>query len=740
MFDEYFNPPPSIVSPVRVATAPRPAYPTGSPSSTSIDQAAPSANTSSTIHETQSPVISKGRNSRIRKTKSLGISTLFPDFVTLIKLKWIFKVKKDEFGGVLKNKARLVAKGYCQEEGIDFEESFAPVARIEAIRIFIENATNKNMTIYQMDVKLAFLNGELREVVYVSQPEGFVDQDNPTHVYKLKKVLYGLKLALRAWTEYQLADIFTKALPQERFNFLINNLGMKSTSPETLKSLAEEEDDCMSQEQRQLVTREKAWVLTADGIKIITTNMRIDPTMSWKEETYQQFWYTVKKVKNTTFYEFNLYDKKCKVDAELAYKGQLNKLLSMFVDYMHQPWRTLAAIINKCLSGKSSSNDRLRKSRMDILWVKLRRREIIPYPRFTKLIINYFLCQHKSFTKLKHTYINTTKEDGVLNRLKFFRTGEDFQEYGRSIPDMMLTDEIKQSETYQTFLALSTVLIPPKKTRGKGEKGKKTTVTLKKIGYISADDNIIPQTDVALKLVTTKPTCVEESDESNGEPVNRLTGRRIPFGITFRDTPRVSKKKSLDQSQKLKGIQEAFRLQRQTGDSSEGNGITLEVPDELTGKTINEVVGTVLEVSDEGKGSPATKADAEIDWDEEGKDDEDGDEEDDDRIIVIKETNDERTDSEYADQEMTNADKNVAEKIEKEKGDEEEEQANDDQAQEDQAEDDIVGTLVTMLQKEKHEDHAYIEINSLLDVQIQQEIPPLLSALLLDILVLVIPP
>ncbi|GJY32306.1 retrovirus-related pol polyprotein from transposon TNT 1-94 [Tanacetum coccineum] len=90
------------------------------------------------------------------------------------------------------------AKEYHQEEGIDFEESFAPVARIEAIRIFIANATNKNMTIYQMDVKTAFLNGELREVVYVSQPKGFVDQDKPNHMYRLKKALYGIKQAPRA--------------------------------------------------------------------------------------------------------------------------------------------------------------------------------------------------------------------------------------------------------------------------------------------------------------------------------------------------------------------------------------------------------------------------------------------------------------------------------------------------------------------------------------------------------------
>ncbi|GJW73566.1 retrovirus-related pol polyprotein from transposon TNT 1-94 [Tanacetum coccineum] len=118
-----------------------------------------------------------------------------PDKVMVITLKWIYKVKLDELGGILKNKARLVARGYRQEEGIDFEESFAPVARLEAIRIFLAFAAHMNMVVYQMDVKTAFLNGNLREEVYVSQPDGFVDLDNPNHVYKLKKALYGLKQA-----------------------------------------------------------------------------------------------------------------------------------------------------------------------------------------------------------------------------------------------------------------------------------------------------------------------------------------------------------------------------------------------------------------------------------------------------------------------------------------------------------------------------------------------------------------
>ncbi|GJU31316.1 retrovirus-related pol polyprotein from transposon TNT 1-94, partial [Tanacetum coccineum] len=122
-----------------------------------------------------------------------------PDKVMVITLKWIYKVKLDELGGILKNKARLVARGYRQEEGIDFEESFAPVARLEAIRIFLAFAAHMNMVVYQMDINIAFLNDNLREEVYVSQLDGFVDPDNPNHVYKLKKALYGLKQAPRAW-------------------------------------------------------------------------------------------------------------------------------------------------------------------------------------------------------------------------------------------------------------------------------------------------------------------------------------------------------------------------------------------------------------------------------------------------------------------------------------------------------------------------------------------------------------
>nr|GEX89798.1 hypothetical protein [Tanacetum cinerariifolium] len=121
-----------------------------------------------------------------------------PDNISPLTLKWLFKNKHDEEQTAIKNKSRLVVRGYRQEEGIDFEESFAPVARMEAIRIFLAYIAHKSFTVFQMDVKTAFLHGSLKEDVYVCQPEGFIDADHPSHVYKLKKALYGLKQAPRA--------------------------------------------------------------------------------------------------------------------------------------------------------------------------------------------------------------------------------------------------------------------------------------------------------------------------------------------------------------------------------------------------------------------------------------------------------------------------------------------------------------------------------------------------------------
>ncbi|GJY79955.1 retrovirus-related pol polyprotein from transposon TNT 1-94 [Tanacetum coccineum] len=233
LFNELLNPPPSVdhpypevVAPIDEVAAPEPAVSTGSPSSTTVDQDAPSPSNSQTTPNTQSLVIPNDveEDNHDIKVAHMGNDPYFAlfcyydAFLTAVEPKtykdaltqacWIeamqeelneFELKLDELGGILKNKARLVARSYRQEEGIDFEEPFAPVARLEAIRIFLAFVAHINMFVYQIDVKTAFLNGNLREEVYVSQPNRFVDKDKPNHVYKLKKALYGLKQALRAW-------------------------------------------------------------------------------------------------------------------------------------------------------------------------------------------------------------------------------------------------------------------------------------------------------------------------------------------------------------------------------------------------------------------------------------------------------------------------------------------------------------------------------------------------------------
>ncbi|GJY85212.1 retrovirus-related pol polyprotein from transposon TNT 1-94 [Tanacetum coccineum] len=237
------HPAPEVVALIDEVAAPVPAVLTGSLSSTIVNQDAPSPSNSQTTPDTQPPVIptdveednhdikvahmgndpyfgilipevpSDQSSSPVSTRLQLHEQSLFcyyDAFLTAVEPMmykdaltqscWI-EVMQEELNEFqcLENKARLVARSYRKEEGIDFEESFALVARLEAIRIFSSFATHMNMVVYQMDVKTEFLNGNLREEVYVSQPDGFVDKDKQNHMYKLKKALYRLKQALRVW-------------------------------------------------------------------------------------------------------------------------------------------------------------------------------------------------------------------------------------------------------------------------------------------------------------------------------------------------------------------------------------------------------------------------------------------------------------------------------------------------------------------------------------------------------------
>nr|GEY94527.1 integrase, catalytic region, zinc finger, CCHC-type, peptidase aspartic, catalytic [Tanacetum cinerariifolium] len=280
MFDEYLEPL-CAERPVPPAQAEQaPVNSAGTPLSNTIDQDAPTPSISLSSSALQSLSLNQGvaaeTNSMEERTDAPVDNPLFVNVFALephseasssgilVQLNRhtsvLSKVEPKNFNSVitedcwfqamqdeihefdrLQNKAQLVAKGYRQEEGIDFEESFALVARIEAICIFIANAASRNMTIYQMDVKTAFLNGELKEEVYVSQPEGFVDPDHPTHVYRLKKALYGLKQPPRAWydtlSRFLLDNNFSKgAVDPTLFTRKTDHAGCQDTRRSTSRS------------------------------------------------------------------------------------------------------------------------------------------------------------------------------------------------------------------------------------------------------------------------------------------------------------------------------------------------------------------------------------------------------------------------------------------------------------------------------------------------------------------------
>nr|GEU44589.1 retrovirus-related Pol polyprotein from transposon TNT 1-94 [Tanacetum cinerariifolium] len=375
MFDEYFNPPTIVVSSVPVTVAPRVVDTIKSPVSTSINLDAPSTSIPSTQEQEHSPIISQGfeesykiphfhndllHESLHEDSTSHGLSlnerpfhTPFEYLGRLIKLKWIYKVKTNEFGGVLKNKARLVAQGFRQEEGIKFKESFAPVSRSEVIRIFVANAANKNMTIFQMHIKTAFLNGELKQDVYISQPEGFVDQDNPSRVYKLKKALYNLKQAPHAWydmpSSFLISQHFSKgAVDPTLFTrkarndlllvqIYVDDIIFASTNTALCNEFNLMSTKNMNPVATEQVALENSLVALEKRLKIEKCNARIAFSKPQREETYQvtldalkitpcylaflittevpqvymhQFWNTIHKIKDTDAYRFKLDKKK----------------------------------------------------------------------------------------------------------------------------------------------------------------------------------------------------------------------------------------------------------------------------------------------------------------------------------------------------------------------------------------------------------------------------------------------
>nr|GEW51658.1 retrovirus-related Pol polyprotein from transposon TNT 1-94 [Tanacetum cinerariifolium] len=364
-----------------------------------------------------------------------------PDCVMIIALKWIYKVKLDKYGDVQKNKAQLVAKGYRQEEGVDFEESFAPVACIKAIRMFIANAASKNMTIYQMDVKTTFLSGELKKEVYVSQPKGFVDLDHPTHVYRLKKTLYELKQALRACaialccnnvqhsrfkhidlrhhfiqeqvekgvvelyfltTNYQLADIFTKALPRERFKFLIPRLAPAMAPPTHT-------DD-------QILPRSR-WV------PLGKSNCYLDVEKSQSNPIYK---IAVDILKHTNF--FRAFTASSTIPS-IYIQQDLGRIHPIH-PFLRRRQKNLALHTQ----GKKKANP-----------------IVILSIRFTELIIHHLQSKHK-FHLRPDSPLHLPYEEYILGYLKFSDKGTKREVFGMPIQNELITADIRGEQYYKEYL------------------------------------------------------------------------------------------------------------------------------------------------------------------------------------------------------------------------------------------------------------------------------------------------
>ncbi|GJS81356.1 putative reverse transcriptase domain-containing protein [Tanacetum coccineum] len=318
----------------------------------------------------------------------------------LIKLKWIFNVKTDEFGGLLKNKAKLVAQGFRQQEGIDFEESFAPVARIEAIHIFVANAANKNMMIYQMDV-----NGGNSCITMATTAAQQVALDNA--LVQLEKRVENRKCNMR------IDPVKTQKEPI--YQVVLDALALTTCYPD--------HHQCS----RDLYALRDLLDLS----RLLTQEFDALPS----DEDIVSF------IK------------------ELGHKGDIKSITEVFVDHMYQPWRTFAAIINKCLSGKITDFTFQIENRDH------KKQEKMYYPRFTKAIIHHFIIKDKSTSMRNIMFMHTAWDDNILGPMRFVFRSDDFQVYGALLLNRMTNQQMLDSDAYKTYFAYATGATSPKMKR-----------------------------------------------------------------------------------------------------------------------------------------------------------------------------------------------------------------------------------------------------------------------------------
>nr|GEV58879.1 retrovirus-related Pol polyprotein from transposon TNT 1-94 [Tanacetum cinerariifolium] len=343
--------------------------------------------------------------------------------------------------------SRLVAKGNHQEDGIDFEESFVPVARLEAVRIFVAYATQNKFPIYQMDVKTTFLNGPLKEKVFVCQPDGFIDPDFLNNVYRLKKALYGLKQAPRAWygklSSFLIEHHFTKGS-----SITLRNLSMSITiyfgkcdtvcTPMATTKLDADLQGIQVDQTKYRSMIGRLMYLTASRPDIaFATFILPDHPLSYALTAtadvpvvfLQQFWMTVSKVPAVNIETIEAFMNK------VGYQGVVDKVSAFYTKNLAQPWQTMFKVFNRCLTTRASKHDQTKIDILQLFHVVINRK---------MLIMLLFFEIPRDSSKDYHSI----KDD--ISLVSVYAT-RDVRVRGMLILDAFLTEEIRATDDFKEY-------------------------------------------------------------------------------------------------------------------------------------------------------------------------------------------------------------------------------------------------------------------------------------------------
>nr|GEV68068.1 hypothetical protein [Tanacetum cinerariifolium] len=649
MFDELLNPSPSVepqatevIAPIADVIPQVQAESTGLPSSTSIDQDAPSPRNDPLFGVPIPKVISAQSSSTVSPDIIIPVSKrlqlheqalfcYYDAFLTLVEPKtykdaltqscWIEAMQEElnEFKR-FENKACLVAHGYRQEEGIDFEESFALVARLEAIRIFLAYDAHKNMVVYQMDVKTAFLNANLREEVYVSQPDGFVDQDKPNHVYKLKKALYELKQAPCAWydmlSSFMISQDFSKVdTPMVEKSKLDEDKEGKAVDPShyhgmigTLLYLTASRPGlqfaiCMCARSNALAHHCLEYkVLTGATVHHHSIRFKMDNKKHiFNLESFKEMLHICPRLPHQPFVEPPFEEEILAFLRFLRHDAVIRKLTDVTINKLHHPWRSFSAIINKCLTGKSSGYDSLRLSQAQILWGLYHKRNVdfaylmwedfvnqvehkdtnksneMYYSRFTKVIIHHFMSKDPSIPRRNKVNWHYVKDDNMFSTIKLVSRHQNTQQFGALLSIKLTNEDIRNSYAYKEYYAVATGVTPPKP---------KASVRKTKS---SSDTTITPPTAAACPRLTTSEKGKQAAKASKAKSLSAL----FEVAMTEAQQLKLVTKRSLQQnhiSQASGFVQVAVQLQsdRLREEAQKENDEFLKTIDENMQKIIKE--------------------------------------------------------------------------------------------------------------------------------------------------------